>query len=426
MAGSINYDGYIEYEAEKIGRDSSISNIVKLVVEATNTKAPIARLADKISGKFVPAIFAISIIALIINLIVTGSLEKAMIALVSVLVVACPCALGLATPLAMVVSIGRASKLGILVKSSESLETVNKIDTIVFDKTGTLTKGKMTIVDGKYDDETLKILQSLEANSNHPIAKSIVALANEKYDVSNFEDVAGKGIKGEIENKTYYAGNSKFVEEMNVENKFKSFEEEYSKKGESIVYLFTENEVLAIFGLADEIKEESKMLVRKLKEENKRVIMLTGDNKVTANAIAKELGIEEVISNVTPKQKKEEIEKLNKNNSCLMVGDGVNDSPALKSATIGVSVQNGTDISQDSADIILLKDDINILVDLIHIGRKTIKIIKENLFWALFYNILMIPLAMGIFKISLNPMIASLAMTLSSLTVVLNSLRLRY
>ena len=426
LAGSINYDGYIEYEAEKIGRDSSISNIVKLVVEATNTKAPIARLADKISGKFVPTIFAISIIALIINLIVTGSLEKAMIALVSVLVVACPCALGLATPLAMVVSIGRASKLGILVKSSESLETVNKIDTIVFDKTGTLTKGKMTIVDGKYDDETLKILQSLEANSSHPIAKSIVALANEKYDVSNFEDVAGKGIKGEIENKTYYAGNSKFVEEMNVENKFKSFEEEYSKKGESIVYLFTENEVLAIFGLADEIKEESKVLVRKLKEENKRVIMLTGDNKVTANAIAKELGIEEVISNVTPKQKKEEIEKLNKSNSCLMVGDGVNDSPALKSATIGVSVQNGTDISQDSADIILLKDDINILVDLIHIGRKTIKIIKENLFWALFYNILMIPLAMGIFKISLNPMIASLAMTLSSLTVVLNSLRLRY
>ena len=426
LAGSINYDGYIEYEAEKIGRDSSISNIVKLVVEATNTKAPIARLADKISGKFVPTIFAISIIALIINLIVTGSLEKAMIALVSVLVVACPCALGLATPLAMVVSIGRASKLGILVKSSESLETVNKIDTIVFDKTGTLTKGKMTIVDGKYDDETLKILQSLEANSSHPIAKSIVALANEKHDVTNFEDVAGKGIKGEIENKTYYAGNSKFVEEMNVENKFKSFEEEYSKKGESIVYLFTENEVLAIFGLADEIKKESKMLVRKLKEENKRVIMLTGDNKVTANAIAKELGIEEVISNVTPKQKKEEIEKLNKNNSCLMVGDGVNDSPALKSATIGVSVQNGTDISQDSADIILLKDDINILVDLIHIGRKTIKIIKENLFWALFYNILMIPLAMGIFKISLNPMIASLAMTLSSLTVVLNSLRLRY
>ena len=426
LAGSINYDGYIEYEAEKIGRDSSISNIVKLVVEATNTKAPIARLADKISGKFVPTIFAISIIALIINLIVTGSLEKAMIALVSVLVVACPCALGLATPLAMVVSIGRASKLGILVKSSESLEAVNKIDTIVFDKTGTLTKGKMTIVDGKYDDETLKILQSLETNSSHPIAKSIVALANEKYDVSNFEDVAGKGIKGEIENKTYYAGNSKFVEEMNVENKFKSFEEEYSKKGESIVYLFTENEVLAIFGLADEIKKEAKMLVRKLKEENKRVIMLTGDNKVTANAIAKELGIEEVISNVTPKQKKEEIEKLNKNNSCLMVGDGVNDSPALKSATIGVSVQNGTDISQDSADIILLKDDINILVDLIHIGRKTIKIIKENLFWALFYNILMIPLAMGIFKISLNPMIASLAMTLSSLTVVLNSLRLRY
>lgn len=424
IAGSINYDGYIEYEAERIGKDSSISNIVKMVVEATNTKAPIARLADKISGYFVPAIFVIALLSFLLNLIVTTTLSSSILSLVSVLVVACPCALGLATPLAMVVSIGRCSKNGILVKSSESLESVNKIDTVVFDKTGTLTKGKLTIVDKKCEEEEMKILQSLESKSNHPLAKSVCATSKEVYEVSNFEEIAGMGIQGKIQGNMYFAGNHKFVQSKKVENDLEQEEKEFTQKGESIIYLFTEEKVLAIVGLADEIKPEMKETIQKLQEKKKRVVMLTGDNENTANNIAQSLGIKEVISNVSPKEKLDKIKELNKKQSCLMVGDGINDSPALKAATIGVSVANGTDISADSADIILLNENMDTIYELFQIGKKTIRIIKENLFWALFYNVCMIPLATGILPISINPMLASLAMTLSSLTVVVNSLRL--
>ena len=424
LAGSINYDGYIEYEAERIGKDSSISQIVNLVVEATNTKAPIARLADKISGYFVPIIFLIAVISFLLNLILQNEIDKAILSLVSVLVVACPCALGLATPLAMVVAIGNCSKKGILVKSSESIEALKHVDTIVFDKTGTLTQGKLSIIDGEYTDESMKILQSLEANSNHPIAKSITKNMKEKYEVKDFKDIPGKGIQGNINGKVYFAGNKKLLEEKQIENIYEEKELEYSKKGESIVYLFDEKEVLAIVGLADKIKDDMKNVIAKIKEKRYRVIMLTGDNEVTAKTIAERLDIEEVISNVSPKEKQDKIKEINKKNSCLMIGDGINDSPALKTATVGVSVANGTDMSADSADIILLKDNMNLVLELLSIGKKTIRIVKQNLFWALFYNICMIPLAMGILPISLNPMIASLAMTFSSFTVVVNSLRL--
>ena len=424
LAGSINYDGYIEYEAERIGKDSSISQIVNLVVEATNTKAPIARLADKISGYFVPIIFLIAVISFLLNLILQNEIDKAILSLVSVLVVACPCALGLATPLAMVVAIGNCSKKGILVKSSESIEALKHVDTIVFDKTGTLTQGKLSIIDGEYTNESMKILQSLEANSNHPIAKSITKNMKEKYEVKDFKDIPGKGIQGNINGKVYFAGNKKLLEEKQIENIYEEKELEYSKKGESIVYLFDEKEVLAIVGLADKIKDDMKNVIAKIKEKRYRVIMLTGDNEVTAKTIAERLDIEEVISNVSPKEKQDKIKEINKKNSCLMIGDGINDSPALKTATVGVSVANGTDMSADSADIILLKDNMNLVLELLSIGKKTIRIVKQNLFWALFYNICMIPLAMGILPISLNPMIASLAMTFSSFTVVVNSLRL--
>lgn len=441
LAGSINYDGYIEYEAERIGKDSSISQIVNLVVEATNTKAPIARLADKISGYFVPIIFLIAIISFLLNLTLQNQIDKAILSLVSVLVVACPCALGLATPLAMVVAIGNCSKKGILVKSSESIEALKHVDTIVFDKTGTLTKGKLSIIDGEYTTEDIKILKSLEAKSNHPIAKGILESKIEKldseqkntdktmiedslYEVKEFIDIPGKGIKGSISGKIYYAGNRKLLDEMQIENIYKEKELEYSKKGESIVYLFDEKKVFAIVGLADKIKENMKSVITKLKQSEYRVIMLTGDNELTAKAIAEKLDIKEVISNVSPKEKQDKIKEINKNNSCLMIGDGINDSPALKTATVGISVANGTDMSADSADIILLKDNMNLILGLLNIGKKTIRIVKQNLFWALFYNICMIPLAMGILPISLNPMIASLAMTFSSFTVVINSLRL--
>lgn len=424
IAGSVNYDGYIKYKAERIGKDSSISNIVTMVVEATNTKAPIARVADKISGYFVAIIFIISLIAFILNLILTKDINDAILALVSVLVVACPCALGLATPLAMVVAIGNCSKNGILVKSSEILEATNKIDTIVFDKTGTLTTGKMTIVDGVYSKENLKILKSLEKNSNHPLAKSIYNDEKDIFDVEEFEEEPGLGVKGRIHGIQYFAGNYKYVEKMQVENKLKAEEEIFIGKGESIVYLFNEKETLLIIGLADTIKKDAIRTINELKKLDKKIFMLTGDNDKTAKIIAKQVGIENVISNVSPKQKLEKIKELNINNNCAMVGDGINDSPSLKTATIGISVENGTDISADSSDVILLNENMSNILKLFKIGKSTIKIIKQNLFWALFYNICMIPLATGIFIISLNPMIASLAMTLSSLTVVLNSLRL--
>lgn len=421
LAGSINYDGYIEYQAEKIGKDSSISSIVQMVVEATNTKAPIERLADKISSYFVPIIFGIAIVSFLLNFLMLNNLTSSILALVSVLVVACPCALGLATPLAMVVSIGKYSKKGILIKNSAVIESINKIDTVVFDKTGTLTKGNLAIVNGEYTEENLKILKSLESHSNHPIAKSISDGDNDVYQVENYGEIAGFGIKGKINGKIYFAGNSKFVKQNNVNNTLENYEKTYSKNGESIVYLFDERETLAIIGLADEIKEDSLSIVEKLYSLNKRVVMLTGDNEETAKAVANKLGINEIISNASPKDKLDRIKELG---STLMVGDGINDSPALKTATVGVSVSNGSDISADSSDIVLLTDNMHSIVDIFKIGNKTMKIIKQNLFWALFYNICMIPLATGLLPISLNPMIASLAMTLSSFTVVINSLRL--
>lgn len=424
IAGSINYDGYIEYRAEKIGRDSSISNIVKMVVEATNTKAPIARIADKISGYFVPAIFIIALISFILNFIITKDINESILALVSVLVVACPCALGLATPLAMVVAIGNCSRRGILIKSSETLEAINKVDTIVFDKTGTLTTGKMSIADGVYNEVTLKILKSLEKNSNHPLAKSIYNNERDIFEVQDFEEVPGLGVKGIINGKQYYAGNYKYVEKMNVENKLRDNEAIFASKGESIVYLFDEKETILIIGLADTIKKDITDTIKKLEKLDKKIIMLTGDNEKTARAIAKQIGIENIISNVNPEQKLAKIKELNKNNNVAMVGDGINDSPSLKAAIVGISVENGTDISADSADVILLNENMNNIVKIFDLGKRTIRIIKENLFWALFYNVCMIPLATGLLPIALNPMIASLAMTLSSLTVVLNSLRL--
>lgn len=424
IAGSINYDGYIEYRAEKIGRDSSISNIVKMVVEATNTKAQIARIADKISGYFVPAIFIIALISFILNFIITKDINESILALVSVLVVACPCALGLATPLAMVVAIGNCSRRGILVKSSETLEAINKVDTIVFDKTGTLTTGKMSIADGVYNEVTLKILKSLEKNSNHPLAKSIYNNEKDIFEVQDFEEVPGLGVKGIINGKQYYAGNYKYVEKMNVENKLRDNEAVFASKGESIVYLFDEKETILIIGLADTIKKDITDTIKKLEKLDKKIIMLTGDNEKTARAIAKQIGIENIISNVNPEQKLDKIKELNKNNNVAMVGDGINDSPSLKAATVGISVENGTDISADSADVILLNENMDNIAKIFALGKRTIRIIKENLFWALFYNVCMIPLATGLLPIALNPMIASLAMTLSSLTVVLNSLRL--
>ena len=442
IAGSINYDGYLEYEAEKIGRDSTISQIVKLVVEASNTKAPIARVADKVSGYFVPIVILIAIVSFIIYLILGFGMGEALTTFVTILVVACPCALGLATPLAIVVSEGKCAKSGILVKKSEILENARNIDTIVFDKTGTLTYGKLKISkvlnysSNLNEEEILRITGSIEAKSTHPIAKAFEEYLKEhklgKYNVEEFKNLSGLGITGKIEGKQYILGNYKILEYFNIENneeKIKKEEKELSKKGNSIIYVVEENKIIALIGVNDLVRENVKDVIKKLNEQNIETIMLTGDNEETAKLIAKEIGISKVIADVVPEEKTNTIRNLKKQGKkVLMCGDGINDSPALASSDIGVSVNSGTDIAMDSSDVILVKNDLSKILDLITISKKTIRNIKQNLFWAFFYNSLMIPIAIGILKpigISINPMIAGLAMTLSSLTVILNALRLR-
>ena len=442
IAGSINYDGYLEYEAEKIGRDSTISQIVKLVVEATNTKAPIEKIADKVSGYFVPAVILIAIISFIAYLLLGFGVGEALTTFVTILVVACPCSLGLATPLAIVVSEGKCAKNGILVKKSEILENAEKINTIVFDKTGTLTYGKLKISEilnyssNLNEEEILRITGSIEARSTHPIAKAFEEYLKEKklgkYNVEEFKNLSGLGITGKVEGKEYRLGNYKILEHFNIENneeKIKEEESKLAKKGNSIIYVVEENKIIALIGVNDLVRENVKDVIKKLNENNIETIMLTGDNKETAKLIADEIGISKVIADVVPEQKTNTIKDLKKQGKVVMMcGDGINDSPALATADIGVSVNSGTDIAMDSSDVILMKNDLSKILDLILISKKTIRNIKQNLFWAFFYNSLMIPIAIGFLKpigISINPMIAGLAMTLSSLTVILNALRLR-
>ena len=426
IAGSINCNGYIEYEAVRIGRETNISNIVKMVVEATNSKTEIQKFVDKVSGIFVPAIFIIAVLASILNFVIIRDISIAVNVFVTVLVVACPCALGIATPLAMVVSIGKLSKNGIFIKSSESLEILKDIKNVVFDKTGTLTNGKFSIVEKNISDENMLILQSIEFNSKHPIAQSICEFLNfNKIEVTNFREIEGYGLQADIGNTTYYVGSSKFVKEQCINNIYENDEERFLSKGYTIVYLFNNDGVLGIVGLADTVKDGVKDLIQELKNMNKNIYMLTGDNEASAKIIANEIGIDNVESNLTPKQKLVYVSNMNDDtNSVMMVGDGINDSPSLKSAAIGVSVEGGSDISADSSDIILMNSNIGIISLLLKVGKKTNRIIKQNLFWAVFYNCLMIVIATGLLPIHINPMIASMAMMMSSLMVVFNSLRL--
>ena len=438
IAGSINYDGYIEYEAEKIGKESTISEIVRLVIEATNTKAPIAKVADTVSGYFVPAVILIAIITFIAYLILGNTVSIAINVFVTILVVACPCSLGLATPLAIVVSEGVCANNGILVKKSEILENAEKTTTVVFDKTGTLTYGKLKIAhiinySKMQEKELMQIVGSLEKKSTHPIGKAFEDYLNENkietLDVKDFNDVSGYGIIGKIAENEVILGNSKILEKYDITNSHKQDEEKLAKEGNSIIYVVINNEISAIIGVNDIVRENSKEIISKLNKNKIETVMLTGDNTQTAEKIAKEIGITTVISNVTPREKTEVVKKLKvEGKYVMMCGDGINDSPALASSNIGVSVNSGTDIAMDSSDVILTRNDLNSILNLINISKKTIRNIKQNLFWAFFYNSLMIPIAMGLFSkwgITINPMIASLAMLISSLTVTLNALRLR-
>ena len=455
-AGSINFEGTIKYKAEKIGKESTVSEIVRLVVEATNTKAPIAKIADKISGYFVPIVIMIAIFSFVAWLAISKNFGTAINILVSILVVACPCSLGLATPLAIVVATGNASKKGILIKSSEVLENAHKVKTIVFDKTGTLTKGKLTVsqiinYSDLLDEEIISVVAQIENKSEHPIAKAIVKYVEElnidekahnmnksgKYKeknckrnsdsriVKDFKAIPGYGVTAILDDEKYIIGNKKLMLENNIETT--SDEEQLSQLGNSIVYVAKGNVLAVLIGVKDVVRENAKAVVKSLAENNRKVVMLTGDNEITARYIANEIGINDIIANVKPKEKAEKIKELKKDGLVMMCGDGINDSVSLVTADIGVSISTGTDIAMDSSSVVLMNDNLSKINELLTISKKTIRNIKQNLFWAFFYNICMIPIAMGIFSrfgITLNPMLAAFAMTLSSLTVVLNACRL--
>ena len=395
-------------------------------------------MADTVSGCFVPAVILIAIITFIAYLISGNTVATAINAFVTILVVACPCSLGLATPLAIVVSEGVCANNGILVKKSEILENAEKTTTVVFDKTGTLTYGKLKIAQiinysKMQEKELMQIVGSLEKKSTHPIGKAFEDYLNENkietLDVKDFKDVSGYGIIGKIAEKEVILGNSKILEKYDITNSHKQDEEKFAKEGNSIIYVVINNEISAIIGVNDIVRENSKEVISKLNKNKIETVMLTGDNTQTAEKIAKEIGITTVISNVTPREKTEVVKKLKEEGKYVMMcGDGINDSPALASSNIGVSVNSGTDIAMDSSDVILTRNDLNSILNLINISKKTIRNIKQNLFWAFFYNSLMIPIAMGLFSkwgITINPMIASLAMVISSLTVTLNALRLK-
>lgn len=436
IAGSINYESKIEYQAEHIGKDSTISEIVRLVVEATNTKAPISKIADIICSYFVPCVLGIAVIVFLLHMILGHSLSDAILYFVTVLVVACPCALGLATPLALVVSVGTSAKKGILIKDSESLELAKKIDTVVFDKTGTLTNGTLTIseINNHCDLEKQTILElvaTIEKYSTHPIAVGINKYAKENNINTErefeTEDLPGYGVKAKDNHTIYYVCNRALLKRLDIINSYEDEEERMAKEGNSVIYLVRNNKVLATIGLKDVIRKESKKIVEKLKEKNINVIMLSGDNEITANKIAKELDIDNVVANVNPKDKTIFIKDLiKKGKYVMMVGDGINDAPSLTSATVGVSISSGTDIATSAANIVLVNNNLLKIEELLAISEKTINNIKQNLFWACIYNICMIPIATGLIPgIHINPMIACISMIISSLSVTINALRLK-
>ena len=432
IAGSICYDGYIEYSAEKIGKESTISEIVTMVVDATNTKSKVQKMADRISGYFVPIILAIAIVTFILSYLLGCSFSVSFTHFVTVLVVACPCALGLAVPLVVVVSNGLCAEKGLFLRNGEVLERAKTIDTIVLDKTGTLTQGKLRVYEFQNDSnlsdaEFLNVVANLESFSSHPIHTAFDV--TKKLDVSHFEELSGMGILAKINDDEYYLGNHKILTRLKLKNRYQTKEDNYSKSGCSIIYVVQNKKLIGIIGVKDTVREESKEAIREFKRRGIDVVMLTGDHEGVANQIAKEVGIRHVISDVLPKEKASYIEKLKQDGKhVIMVGDGINDAPALVASSIGISINQGTDVAMDSADVILMNNNLSNIIDFIDISKQSYHIIWQNLFWAFFYNALMIPIAAGLLSplgITMNPMVASIAMTISSLTVVMNSLRLR-
>ena len=444
VSASMNKSGLIRAKATKVGEDTTIAQIIRLVEEASSSKAPIAKMADKIAGVFVPTVITIALITGVIWLISGATFEFAMSTAIAVLVISCPCALGLATPVAIMVGTGKGAENGILIKSGDALETAHQIDTVVLDKTGTITQGKPVVTDiicaaGKSADKTqlLQIAGSLEKGSEHPLAEAIVNycvtnnISLEK--VTDFNALFGKGIEGTVSGTHYYAGNEKMMEEkgISLSAEQKNQIRELAKQGRTPLLFADENQFLGIVAVADVVKPTSKEAVQKFRDYGIHVIMLTGDNEVTAQAIKEQVGIDEVIAGVLPTQKEEKISALKQaGHKVAMIGDGVNDAPALASADVGIAIGAGTDVAIESADIVLMKNDLLDAVGAVKLSKAVIRNIKENLFWAFFYNSIGIPLAAGVlyplFQIKLNPMFGAAAMSLSSVCVVSNALRLRW
>lgn len=444
VSASMNKSGLIRAKATKVGEDTTIAQIIRLVEEASSSKAPIAKMADKIAGVFVPTVITIALITGIIWLISGATFEFAMSTAIAVLVISCPCALGLATPVAIMVGTGKGAENGILIKSGDALETAHQIDTVVLDKTGTITQGKPVVTDiicaaGKNADKTqlLQIAGSLEKGSEHPLAEAIVNycvtnnISLEK--VTDFNALFGKGIEGTVSGTHYYAGNEKMMEEkgISLSTEQKNQIQALAKQGRTPLLFADEKQFLGIVAVADVVKPTSKEAVQKFRDYGIHVIMLTGDNEVTAQAIKEQVGIDEVIAGVLPTQKEKKISALKQaGHKVAMIGDGVNDAPALASADVGIAIGAGTDVAIESADIVLMKNDLLDAVGAVKLSKAVIRNIKENLFWAFFYNSIGIPLAAGVlyplFQIKLNPMFGAAAMSLSSVCVVSNALRLRW
>lgn len=438
ISASINTTGSFKFQAEKVGEDTTISQIIKLVDEANQSKAPIAKLADEIAGVFVPAVLIIAALTFGVWMALGYGFENALNFAISVLVISCPCALGLATPVSIMVATGKSADFGLLFKNAEVLENLHKIDVIVMDKTGTITEGKPILTDivTDLDEENfLKIAGSIEKNSQHPLASAIINYAQENdidlEEITNFNSVSGRGLNGEVAGNKYLAGNIEYMLEEKIDLKdFQAKAEELAGEGKTSMYFANESEVLGIISVKDLPKESSKDAIKLLRDMGKKIIMLTGDNEKTAEAIADEIGVDQTLAGLLPQDKNKEIDKIQKSGKkVLMIGDGINDAPSLAKADIGMAIGHGTDVAIESSDVVLMRSDLLDVVSALELSKATIKNIKQNLFWAFFYNTIGIPLAAGLlfpaFGIKLSPMFAALAMSLSSVFVVNNALRLR-
>ena len=439
IGASINKTGFIKYKATKVGKDTALAQIIKLVEDAQGSKAPIAKMADIISSYFVPTVIGLAIIAAVLWVIAGQSLVFALTIFISVLVIACPCALGLATPTAIMVGTGKGAENGVLIKGGEALEITHKVDTIVFDKTGTITEGKPVVTDiiskEMNKEELLSIAASAEKGSEHPLGEAIIKFAEEKNirlkEIKNFNAIPGQGIKVIIDEDVILLGNLKLMQKNSIEiGVLQEESDKLAEEGKTPMYIAINDSLEGIIAVADIVKSSSVEAIKSLHNMGIKVAMITGDNKKTADAIAKQVGIDIVLSEVLPEDKSNEIKKFQeKNKKVAMVGDGINDAPALAQADVGIAIGSGTDVAMESADIVLIKSDLMDVITAIKLSKATIRNIKQNLGWAFGYNILGIPVAMGVLHIFggplLNPMIAAAAMSLSSVSVITNALRLK-